>query len=518
MTEQPILVIDDEQHLCSLFTEVLSRDGHRVLTANKGQQGLAMLADAPDGIGMVFLDVKLPDMAGIEVLREIKRRSPTTPVVMVTGYATKESAVEAMRMGAYDYLAKPFNINDICLVARRALERTHLIDENRYLRDELRLKYNFDNIVGNDESTQAAYVLAAKVANQNATVLVTGESGTGKEMLARTIHFQSKRAEKPFVKVNCAALPEHLLEDELFGHEKGAFTDASAQRIGRFEWAHTGTLFLDEIGEVPLSVQVKLLRVLQEREFERIGSSKTIKVDVRIIAATNRDLEKAIADGTFREDLFYRLNVVPIELPPLRSRPGDITVLAGHFIDKYCTETGRDLLQLSDAALQELKCNAWKGNIRELENCIERAVILAEDHVIEPRHLLLAPSGSTQSAQARAVSSTRFASSTAATSANAATSAIDSSSNAVSTMREMQKKLVSQALRQSENNLAAAARALDISLLELQSLMDNRAPDAETESIAANGVVTSLGAAQAAQDELAGNAAVRHRKIARKTA
>ncbi len=471
MTEQPILVIDDEQHLCSLFTEVLSRDGHRVVTTNKGADGLTAFSDAPNGIGLVFLDVKLPDMTGIEVLREIKRRSPSTPVVMVTGFATKESAVEAMRMGAYDYLAKPFNIADVSLVARRALERNRLIDENRYLRDELRLKYNFDNIVGNDESIQAAYVLAAKVANQNATVLITGESGTGKEMLARTIHYQSKRADKPFVKVNCAALPEHLLEDELFGHVKGAFTDASAQRIGRFEWAHTGTLFLDEIGEVPLSVQVKLLRVLQEREFERIGSSKTIKVDVRIIAATNRDLERAIAEGIFREDLFYRLNVVPIELPPLRLRPTDIALLSEHFITKYCVETGHEPLTLSEEALKELQCNEWKGNIRELENCIERAVILAEDSTIEPRHLLLAPTGSTQSAQARAVSSTRYGSPEVSPVNGAPLQT--SQTTPILTMREMQKQLAAQTLAQQEGDQENAARALDISLSELQNLLDD---------------------------------------------
>ena len=479
MTEQPILVIDDEQHLCSLFQEVLTRDGHRVLTTNCGADGLTALNDAPDGIGLVFLDVKLPDMQGIEVLREIKRRSPTTPVVMVTGFATKESAVEAMRMGAYDYLAKPFNINDVSIVARRALERNRLIDENRYLRDELRSKYNFDNIIGTDESIQAAYVLAAKVANQNATVLITGESGTGKEMLARTIHYQSKRADKPFVKVNCAALPEHLLEDELFGHEKGAFTDASAQRIGRFEWAHTGTLFLDEIGEIPLGVQVKLLRVLQEREFERIGSSKTIKVDVRIIAATNRDLERAIAEGTFREDLFYRLNVVPIELPTLRSRPGDIALLAEHFIRKYGVEKGRDALVLSEEALGELQSNPWKGNIRELENCIERAVILAEDDIIEPRHLLLAPGGSTQqSAQTRAVSSTRSAPNILVATPPTSVSTVV---NPVSTMREMQRQLVAQTLRQFDNDPEKAARALEISLAELQLLAqpNAEAPNAE---------------------------------------
>ncbi len=470
MPQQNVLVIDDEQHLCDLFTDILSRDTHRVQTAGTGAAGLAALADAPVDFGLVFLDMMLPDMTGIEVLREIKRRTPATPVVMVTGFASKESAVEAMRLGAYDYLAKPFNIADVSLIAGRALERNRLIDENQYLREELRARYNFDNIVGQSEGIQAAYVLAAKVANQNATVLITGESGTGKEMLARTIHYQSKRADKPFVKVNCAALPEHLLEDELFGHEKGAFTDAHTQRIGRFEWAHTGTLFLDEIGEVPLSVQVKLLRVLQEREFERIGSSKTIKVDVRIVAATNRDLHKAIEDGTFREDLFYRLNVVPIELPPLRDRPEDLAQLVEHFILKYCRETGRETLTLSADALVALKENQWRGNIRELENCIERAVILAEDNTIEARHLLLAPSGAgkregIQSAQARAVSS------------NAPLTATASVAAPLPTLRESERALIAQALNRSNDDESAAAALLDIDVEELRA---RRAPQSQT--------------------------------------
>ena len=394
MTGTRVLIIDDEKSICDLFDDVLSRDDFRVTCAHKGDDGLSLLDEAlgdneVDDFGLVFVDMKLPDRPGITVLREIKRRRPDLPVVIMTGFASKETAVEAMRLGAYDYLAKPFNVADVSLIARRALERNRLIDDNRYLREELRARYNFDNIVGSSENIQAAYILAAKVATQNATVLITGESGTGKEMLARTIHYQSNRADRPFVKVNCAALPEHLLEDELFGHEKGAFTDAVSQRIGRFEWAHTGTIFLDEIGEIALPVQVKLLRVLQEREFERIGSSKTIKVDVRILAATNKNLVDSINDGSFREDLYYRLNVVPIELPPLRERREDIPRLVDHFIRKYGEETGRDNLQVSPAAMKILEEQQWRGNIRELENCIERAVILAEDERIEPRHLLL---------------------------------------------------------------------------------------------------------------------------------
>jgi DNA-binding NtrC family response regulator len=386
---QSVLVIDDEKKLAQLFAEILENEGLTVYTANKGGDGLAKLEEIGDEIGMVFTDMKLPDMTGNDVLREVKKRRHDLPVVVVTGFATKDGAVEAMRLGAYDYLSKPFNIAEVSLIANRALERSRLIDENRYLQGELLARYKFETIIGDSEAMQTAYVMAAKVAKQNVTVLITGESGTGKEVLARAIHYQSTRGDKPFVKVNCAALPEHLLEDELFGHEKGAFTDASAQRIGRFEWAHQGTLFLDEIGEIAPSVQVKLLRVLQEREFERIGSSKTIKVDVRIVAATNRDLTRAIADGSFREDLFYRLNVVPIELPPLRDRPGDMPYLVDHFLKKYGEETGRLDMKVTPEAMLALQAHNWKGNIRELENCIERALILAEGDEITPRHLLL---------------------------------------------------------------------------------------------------------------------------------
>lgn len=480
MPDKKVLVIDDEKPLCHLLADILGRDNHPVQMAHSGAAGLALLdaalaappmtadaAEAKDNaaapsdageenFGLAFVDMMLPDMAGTEVLREIKRRCPQMPVVVMTGFASKESAVEAMRLGAYDYLAKPFNVADVSLIARRALERNRLIDENRYLRDELRSRYKFDNIVGSSETIQAAYVLAAKVAAQNATVMITGESGTGKEMLARTIHYQSNRADKPFVKVNCAALPEHLIEDELFGHEKGSFTDAHTQRIGRFEWAHSGTLFLDEIGEVPLGVQVKLLRVLQEREFERIGSSKTIKVDVRIIAATNRDLEQAIEEGTFREDLFYRLNVVPIELPPLRERVADIPLLVEHFILKYCDETGRDRMHVSDGAMKVLQAQPWRGNIRELENCIERAVILAEDEIIEPRHLLLAPGGlNVQAMQTQAVQSTLATPESLPTLHNA--------------LRQLECELIERALNRAGNDETQAARLLDIDITEFRA-------------------------------------------------
>ena len=389
MHQTSILVIEDDKSLAQMVVDILDTAGIHVHVAHKGSAGIEKLEELGSEIGMVFTDVKLPDTTGHDVLREVKKRRSDLPVVVMTGQATKDGAVEAMRLGAYDYLSKPFKMEEIILVAQRALERSRLIDENKYLQNELMNRYKFETVIGDSEKMQAAYVTAAKVAKSNATVLITGESGTGKEVLARAIHYQSKRADKPFVKVNCAALPEHLLEDELFGHEKGAFTDASQQRIGRFEWAHGGTLFLDEIGEVAPGVQVKLLRVLQEREFERIGSSKTIKVDVRIVAATNRDLSRAIADGTFREDLFYRLNVVPVELPALRERPGDMPYFVNHFLQKYGEETGRPDMTVADEAMEAMKSHNWKGNIRELENCIERAMILAEGDEIESRHLLL---------------------------------------------------------------------------------------------------------------------------------
>jgi DNA-binding NtrC family response regulator len=468
MPDKKVLVIDDEKNLCNLFADLLSRDNIAVSMAHTGADGLALLDDAPaenadEDFGLAFVDMMLPDTVGIDVLREIKRRRPQMPVVIMTGFASKESAVEAMRLGAYDYLSKPFNVADVSLIAKRALERNRLIDENRYLREELRDRYNFDNIVGSSEKIQAAYVLAAKVATQNATVLITGESGTGKEMLARTVHYQSNRADKPFVKVNCAALPEHLLEDELFGHEKGAFTDAHTQRVGRFEWAHSGTLFLDEIGEIPLPVQVKLLRVLQEREFERIGSSKTIKVDVRIIAATNKDLQKAIEEGTFREDLFYRLNVVPIELPPLRERPEDIGRLVEHFIAKYCDETGRERLKVSDEASRVLREQPWRGNIRELENCIERAVILAEDDTIEPRHLLVSPGGlNAQTIQTQAMNFNM-------------NGGAPSDEKPLPTLREAEQQLIEKALERANGDENQAAQLLDIDVESLRSRLNSEA-------------------------------------------
>jgi len=310
-------------------------------------------------------------------------------VLIITGYASMDSALEAMKLGAYDYITKPFDLDEVQIIAERAAERSRLIDENKYLRSELIAQFGFDNVIGLSPEAQQAYVLAAKVADSSASVLILGETGTGKEYLARSIHYQSPRAKGPFVKVSCAALPESLLESELFGHEKGAFTGAIARRLGRFELADGGTLFLDEIGDTTPATQVKLLRVLQEKQFERVGGSETLSVDVRVIAATNRNLKEAIAEKAFREDLYYRPNVVTINLPPLRDRTVDIPELVHHFINKCNRDTGKKIEGISPEGMDMLQQYSWPGNIRELENCIERAVILCQGRMILPQHLLL---------------------------------------------------------------------------------------------------------------------------------
>lgn len=387
MSKKRILVIDDEEGLRMVLSDLFEDLGYDLETAKDGKEGLdsALAGD----FDLVMLDLSLPKMDGLEVLCSLKEEKPDTAVVMMTGYASMSSAIKAMRLGAYDYITKPFDLGEVQLIAERALERRRLIDENKYLKNQLKSNHGFDNVIGKNPKMQQAYVLAAQVAESNASVLILGETGTGKEYLARAIHFQSPRVNGPFIKVNCSALPETLLESELFGHEKGAFTNAVSRRIGRFEAADGGTLFLDEIGDISLPVQMKLLRVIQEKEFERVGSSETIKVDVRIIAATNRNLKQAIADKEFREDLYFRLNVVTINLPPIRERTEDIAELANHFVKKYRKETGKGIEEISPEAMKMLLSYSWPGNIREIENCIERAVIFCNGRRILPQHILL---------------------------------------------------------------------------------------------------------------------------------
>lgn len=385
MPGKRILIIDDEAGIRGVLIGLFDDLGYGVNEAGDGKSGLIMAME--QDIDLVLLDLSLPGMNGLDVLRLIKDNKPDLPIIMMTGYASLKSALEAMRLGAYDYITKPFDINEVRLIAERALEQRRLIDENRYLKSQLQAKYGFNNVIGSNLTTQRAYVMAAKVAHSNASILVLGETGTGKEYIARAIHYQSPRTNGPFIKVSCAALSETLLESELFGHEKGSFTNAIAKRIGRFEMADGGTLFLDEIGDIPLSVQLKLLRVLQEKEFERVGGNETIKVDVRIVAATNRNLEKAIADKEFREDLYYRLNVVTIKLPPLRKRTEDISELAYHFMRIICNDMNKHIEEISSDAMDILKSYKWSGNLRELSNCIERAIILCNGRKILPNHL-----------------------------------------------------------------------------------------------------------------------------------
>ena len=370
-----------------MLQRLFSDSGYEALAAPDGLSGLRAAGERH--FDLVVLDMSLPKMNGLEVLRRLKEQRQDMPVIIITAYGSAQTAVEALRLGAYDYITKPFELDEMQVLAGRALEQRRLIDENKFLRNELKKKFGFDNIIGSNHEVQRAYVMAAQVARTNATVLLLGETGTGKEYLARTIHYQSDRAGEPFLKVNCAALSENLLESELFGHEKGAFTHAVTRHIGRFEAAHGGTIFLDEIGEMTPAVQTKLLRVLQEKQFERVGGSETITVDVRVIAATNCDLDQALREKRFREDLYYRINVVAIKLPPIRDRGDDIDTFARHFLRLYADEMGKPVKRFSDEAMAELRTHDWPGNIRELENAVERAVIMCNGETIRPEHLMV---------------------------------------------------------------------------------------------------------------------------------
>ena len=376
-----ILVVDDEPNYLIVLSELLRDEGYEVFTADSGISGLKIARETD--LDMVISDMKMPGMDGIELLARLKELNQHLPVILITAYAEVEKAVEAMHLGAFTYLAKPFSNEQLLASVSKAVEHYGLIREIKRLRIEATPKSGFGGMIGKNPNVQAVYQLIEKVAPTPSSVLITGESGTGKELVARAIHNRSERKEAPFISVNCAALAESLLESELFGHEKGAFTDAAAMRKGRFELADTGTLFLDEIGEMPISLQAKLLRVLQERSFERVGGNTTLEIDVRILAATNKDLKDEVAKGNFREDLYYRLNVIHIHLPPLRERVDDIPALVNHFLDKNAQRLGRDKIEISPEALRLLVSLPWEGNIRELENTIERAAILCNDNRIE---------------------------------------------------------------------------------------------------------------------------------------
>ena len=373
--KQAILVVDDEPIMQEILSDFLREEGYDVDVASSGEEGVELARARPYDCAIV--DLMMPGIDGIQTTQSLKELDPTLPVIMITAFASVESAVEAMKQGAHEYITKPFKNDEVLLVVQNAIKQRHLELEVQSLRRALRDKYRFENIVGKNRKMQEVYALIAQAAPSRSTILIQGESGTGKELVAKAIHANSTRAEQQFVTVNSGAMPAELLESTLFGHEKGAFTGAVATKKGLFEIAHGGTIFLDEIGTVSLEVQAKLLRVLQEREFMRVGGVETIKTDVRIIAATNSDLRELVSERKFREDLYYRLNVITIKLPPLRDRPDDIPLLAQYFLDKYGAENGRQDVVLSEEALEVLRGYHWPGNVRELENAIERAVVLA---------------------------------------------------------------------------------------------------------------------------------------------
>jgi two-component system response regulator HydG len=379
-----ILIIDDNETIREGLAHTVKRMGHAPLTAKSGSEGVALFKSRAD-IEFVITDLKMEGMDGVAVLRAIGERDPDVPTMIITAYGTVETAVEAMKLGAFDFLTKPFAPEVVRLKVERALElagarraRRKLEAQNEYLRGEVEGKYQFADLIGGSEKMQAVFRTVKKVAVTDSTVFIAGESGTGKELVARAIHEHSRRAKGPFIKVNCGALTETLLESELFGHDKGAFTGAIKAKMGRFELADGGTLFLDEIGDVPPAMQVKLLRALQEQEFERVGGEATIKVDTRVISATNKDLESEVAAGRFRQDLYYRLHIIPLELPPLRERRDDIPLLVAHFIEKLGARTNAGIRTISDGALGRLMAYHWPGNVRELENVIEQALVFAE--------------------------------------------------------------------------------------------------------------------------------------------
>jgi DNA-binding NtrC family response regulator len=375
-----ILVVDDEVNARAALVELLRDEGYSVESAADGFKALGKLDEvSPD---VVVTDLKMPGMDGIELLGRVRERSPDVAVIVMTAFGEVETAVKAMRAGARDYLTKPVNLDELSVVVAREIDQRRLRAEAGLLRARISERYSFANIIGNSAPMQEVFQTVSQISGARASVLITGESGTGKELIAAAIHEHSPRAKGPFVKLHCAALAESLLESELFGHERGSFTGAAARRDGRFFQANGGTLFLDEIGEISPAVQVKLLRFLQEREFERVGGNETISVDVRVIAATNRNLQQMVAEGKFREDLYYRLNVINLEMPALRARPSDVPLLASHFLRKYAAENAKTLDGFSPDALERLSGYAWPGNVRELENVVERAVVLARGREI----------------------------------------------------------------------------------------------------------------------------------------
>lgn len=406
MTKATILIVDDEAAIRKALEKFLSGQGYNVVSAGSGEDALKIIEN--EVIDLALVDLVMPGMDGVELIKKLKETDQKMVCIVMTAFGTITSAVEAMKAGAYHYLTKPFELDDIASLIRTGLEHRNLKEENRVLRQQLKAKYRFENIVGTSPEMSGVFELIEKVADTDSTILILGESGTGKELVAKAIHYNSSRASMPMITVNCGAIPEELLETELFGHVKGSFTGANATKLGKFDAANGGTIFLDEIGDMSPKLQVKILRVLQERRFEPVGSTRTHEVDVRIITATNKNLEDEVRKKQFREDLFYRLNVIPIKIPPLRERKSDIPLLAQHFIQKFNKENDRHIEGLSKAAMNVFVNYDWPGNVRELENMIERLVILKPKGMIEEEDLPPAMVARTQKPAQRQAEGIKF--------------------------------------------------------------------------------------------------------------
>ena len=441
--EKRLLIIDDEENMRHMLSKVLGKTGYIVEIASNGHEGLKMIQNTD--FDFILCDIKMPNMSGMDFLKAARDKIRTTTVIMMSAYGTIDTAIEAMKLGAYDYISKPFKTDEVYLALKKAEERESLRQENRLLKERIKKiegNYNFGKLVAKSEAMQSMFRIAAKAAQYKTTVLILGDSGTGKELIARAIHFEGKRSNMPLVPVNCGGIPETLLESELFGYKKGAFTGADKNKKGLFQEAEGGTIFLDEIGELPLALQVKFLRVLQENEVRMIGDSKSTKIDVRVIAATARNLEEEVKKGAFREDLYYRLNVLSIKIPPLRDRSEDIPLLCDHFIERFNSSLNKKIKGITPAAMSRLLEYSWPGNVRELENMIERALVLAEDSLLLPEHF---PSELGQ----------QF-------SGDQLDEFFDGHSLKAA-QKLMEKKLITKALKKTEGNRTQAARLLEIS-------------------------------------------------------
>ncbi|MDM8526439.1 sigma-54 dependent transcriptional regulator [Desulfococcaceae bacterium HSG8] len=450
-----ILVVDDELSMRELLEFMLIREGYRIFCAEDGRTAISMIEKK--SFDLLLCDIRLGDITGIEVLKAAKKKNPNTIVIMISAYATAETAVEAMNKGAYDYLPKPFDNNELKYTIEKALELKTTAKEKQTLNDELKKHLHLDLLIGNSPGMMHIYEMIRQVSKTETNILITGESGTGKELIARAIHQESDRYGKPFVAINCGSIPETLMESELFGHKKGAFTGAAHDKKGFFEIAHNGTIFLDEIGEISLAVQVKLLRAVQDKLVIPVGSAEDISVDIRIISATNRNLEKEVIEGRFREDLFYRLNVIDIKVPPLRDRKDDLRILAQHFLDKYSKKAGKEITKVSSYAIDLLNKYDFPGNVRELENLIERSVALSSTNIILPDSLALSVYKRKKTPSVKE-SSTRF---------SIDIDAVEKGISLDEILEEIEKAYIKKALEYSKGNKTKAARLLGINYRSL---------------------------------------------------